>query len=291
MYPIVSAIMKAEKEFLGEHRTWLTTNSMQDRFTRVFIPLRNEIERIPEIRSWAAKNAEELNAVLKTGGFDIQLQPFPVLAPPLYAWGAVSILNVVSKWKVRGKKTTLRTPEREVFTAAHLKEDTVMFFMAEGHKHPIARISTGTEDLFFMTMFEKDSLEHFDLIVEAEKLTKKISHSYEFSGLVFPFVDLDQRVDISWLKGMQTIDSENFPNEITQALQQTKLKLNEFGAKVESAVAIAGVKGYTASISTPKLPHIINKPFLIWMRRPGLSQPLFVGHITKEDWKDPHSIG
>jgi len=55
---------------------------------------------------------------------------------------------------------------------------------------------------------------------------------------------------------------------------------------VESAVAIAILRATGA----PKPDHVINRPFLIWFERDGLSRPLFAGHITPDDWRNPGSI-
>ena len=37
--------------------------------------------------------------------------------------------------------------------------------------------------------------------------------------------------------------------------------------------------------------HVIDRPFLMWVERPGLSLPLFVGYITEEDWKSRERVG
>ena len=82
------------------------------------------------------------------------------------------------------------------------------------------------------------------------------------------------------------IDRNNINCEfaIAQALQQTKLKLNHIGAKVESAVAIRMMR--CASFRKPKPPLAIDKPFFVWATRDGMAVPYFSGYITEEDWKE-----
>ena len=80
---------------------------------------------------------------------------------------------------------------------------------------------------------------------------------------------------------------DGLPGIIAQASQQTKLKMNEIGARVESVVAIAIVLG---GMDAPEPDHVINRPFLIWFERDGLSRPLFAGHITPDDWRNPGNI-
>lgn len=42
--------------------------------------------------------------------------------------------------------------------------------------------------------------------------------------------------------------------------------------------------------SLPKPDLVIDRPFLCWIERPGIPVPLFLGHITEEDWKSPGSL-
>jgi hypothetical protein len=37
-------------------------------------------------------------------------------------------------------------------------------------------------------------------------------------------------------------------------------------------------------------PYIINRPFLMWIMRPGLSRPLFVAYLNTDVWKDPSGL-
>jgi len=75
------------------------------------------------------------------------------------------------------------------------------------------------------------------------------------------------------------------PAIITQALQQTKLRMNEEGARAQSAVAIGVLRG-----CLPTYDYVIDWPFLFWITRPGISKPLFVAYVTEDDWKNPGDI-
>ena len=128
--------------------------------------------------------------------------------------------------------------------------------------------------------------DNFDLVAQAQEFSSRKREIAEFGGLIFPMVQLNQEVDIKWLLNMNTRGDDGSPAIIAQALQQTKFKMNEVGARAESAVAIHLWKAAVES----KPDHIINRPFLIWFERDGLSRPLFVGHITQEDWRNPGSL-
>ena len=93
----------------------------------------------------------------------------------------------------------------------------------------------------------------------------------------------------SWLIGMRTTMGEGHQEAvISQALQQTKFKMNQLGARVKSAVAI-GISKTSASIEILE-PIIINKPFFLWIERPGLSFPLMYAYIDEANWKNPGDL-
>lgn len=278
-YPIVAALVKAE-DILGLDRLWEGVNSTQQRFLEEFFAAcRGEIVRIPEIESIASWNVDEINAFLRERNFTIQLDPFDE-----QTFGVASVLDLLVEWLQKGDITTVTTDDGRPFPGVLINKSGVRFFDAHGHPNPIARLETKSGDEVYMTMLDQPP-EGFDLVATAERLSGA-RPSYDWGGLVFPMVDLDQKVDISWLLDMRTMGDDFQPAWITQALQQTILKMNEVGARAKSAVAIAVTRG----MSMPKPDHIINKPFLVWFERDGLNKPLFVGHITEEDWKNPGSL-
>lgn len=141
-----------------------------------------------------------------------------------------------------------------------------------------------------MTMHKKPVM-GFDLVAMAQGLSRNGRCVHEFEGLVFPMVTLDHRADIDWLVGMGTVELHNQPAWIDLAIQQTRLQMNDVGARAESAfLGVSMVLSARWSWHRPKPDHVIKRPFLIWIERKGLSKPLFVGHITEEDWKNPGNI-
>ena len=115
---------------------------------------------------------------------------------------------------------------------------------------------------------------------EPEELVTK-----KYAGVVIPQILLDQTPDISWLKDMEINDSQDITQFIAQALQQTKLELNEKGVKVESAVAIEMQVRCCISDTPAKKPdYILDKPFMIAIGGVDSSDPNFMGYITPEDW-------
>lgn len=280
VYPIAKAVQEAEDLVLGPKRVWNAVNRNQTTFLEGFlVPCREE--KIPEIQSMASSDADALNKFLRDKGFSIQLQAFDE-----NEFGVVSILDLLVQWLNTGTVTAIHTngTDRKFPGVRIGGGEGVSFYSAPPHEHPIACLATQSSDLVYMTMLD-DPPEEFALVAKAEELSREKKYSFEFDGLVFPMVSLDQVVNIGWLIDMHTVRSDGRRAEISQALQQTKLRMNEVGARAESAAAI-GVR----SLGAPPPDHIIDQPFLIWIERPDLVTPLFVGHITEEDWSNPGDI-
>ena len=280
-YPLVAALVKAE-DILGKNWVWTPINGMQSRFLADFFRVcRNEVLGIPEIQSIASWSAEEINTFLGRRGFDSQLQPFDSST-----FGMASVLDLLVEWVRKGKKTRVKCVlDQQWYDAARLKNG-ITYLRSSLHPHPIAAIATKTGDVVYMTKLD-DAPDGFDLVALAEQLANLSHRVHEFGGLVFPMVDLNQQSEVSWILNMRTSTDDRPEAYISQAVQQTILKMNEKGARVKSASG-----GGVIVLGTPKeKPDIfIDAPFLVWFKRPLLNKPLFVGYIATEDWKNPGSI-
>jgi len=277
-YPIVAATVRSE-DILGPNRVWEARNAMQAHYLEEFFAAcRGEVD-ISEIESIASWEADVINRFLAERGFSIQLEPFDPLT-----FGVAAVLDLLVEWIQEGTVTTVVTDGVDQYPGVRIAKKGVSFFTAPGHSNPIARLATKSGDKVYVTMLD-DPPEGFDLVAKAEAFSAGLEICWDYDGLVFPMITLDQEVNISWLLGMETVqESTGRRAWVTQALQQTKLRMNEKGARVESAAAAAVT---LEACIMPKPDYVINKPFLIWFERDGLSRPLFVGHITTEDWTNP----
>jgi hypothetical protein len=285
IYTIISAIVAAEKAFLGANRVWKPKNPQQAEFVRDYLEwCRADLDRIPEFESIAALSEVPINEFLKKKGFNIQLEKFPIVVPPERAWGAASVLDLLLKWKEPGTVRKMKGADGKLYPAAHLDEGYSVFAV-EYHENPVGLVQTAHGDNAYFTVVDKP-LDGFALIKKAQAVISANREMEYFSGITFPMVDLDHTVDIGWLKEMGTWDEDGYFNKIIQALQQTKLKMNHLGAHVKDAVAIGGIRA--TSMPPPTL--VIDRPFLFCIERPGLMEPLFSAYITEEHWKDPGSL-
>ncbi len=282
--PIVAALVKAE-DIIGPDRSWSPVNEKQQSFLeRIFnSKTRQDLSGLDEIQSIASFSAQEINAWLKDRGFIIELGEFSSDGE----FGAASILDVLVEWMEEGARTTVTGSDGMFHDAVTISDRIVSFHTVEGHPNPVASVATksaGEGNSVCMTMIDAVPSDEFEFLALIKTLERNVTLTHEYSTLTFPMVDLDQEVDISWLCGMNCQGQDNRPAIIGQALQQTKLKMNEKGAHAKSAAAMALTRG----IGGPR-PHVINKPFLIWIERKGLL-PLFMGWITPADWKNPGGL-
>ncbi len=292
IYPLIAALVKAE-DILGPDRRWQAGNATQSLFLEEFFDQtsRKESPHIPEIESIADWDAEVINRFLRERGFEIQLVPFRG-NPAESEFGVASVLDLLVTWLEPGNEVPLKSNNTNATATKSDKEypavrmgKGVSFHNASQHPHAIAKLQTQSDDAVYLTRLDAVPT-GFDLLHYAKHLSAALNPNYEYAGVVFPMVDLKQTVDISWLIGMQTTTTNNKIATISQALQETHFSMDTKGAHAKSAVAL-GIRLTAAVRARPDL--IIDGPMLVWCERPTLSQPLFVAHVTQEDWKKPEA--
>jgi hypothetical protein len=240
-----------------------------------------------ELRTWVSKSAEELNAILKKEEFGIQLEPFKPTE-----FGVVSILDIMLRWLHEGQRSSITVAHKDsedtkLYDAFELKDGFAVERL-EGYAHPVITIMTknddGTlaKDRVHLTVADEvlTGGQLWEKIVKIRSLERK--EIEEYTHVVVPMVDYDQSFKLDWLLGLSVKGWY-----ISQALQQTKFKMNEKGARIKSAVAIA-MKRSMAPMPSNKL--IIDKPFYLWIERDGLPYPVFTGYLNEQFWKDPKEL-
>lgn len=283
-HPVLTALSKVVEYLKANHSSvsgqWITSTDKQKEFLDKFLSKTEESNSVKDIQTKASQQVEVLNSFLEENGFSIRLDPF---ADPR-DFGVVSIMNVLVNWLTEGQSTTLSVADKE-YPAVYLTDDDgVAFYTSDTHKYPVVKISTKENDFVCMTIADKQYTAE-ELLDKVTSL-KSMQPSYDYDRITFPKISLDREEDISWLLGMSQSVGNDYCS-ISQALQQTKFKMNEKGARAESAVAL-GVAFECCMM--PKEEVVIDKPFIVWIEREGLSMPLFCGLICEESWKDPGTL-
>ncbi|MDR3647372.1 MAG: serpin family protein [Candidatus Babeliales bacterium] len=276
--PIIAALLAPEGKFMNRKMQWNAVNKQQEFFLNKYFSKKDELTNFTEkeIRAWASQDHNELNKLARDNGFDIQLQPFKP-----YEFGSLAIFDVMVKWLQKGISTRL-TYQDKSYKAVKLEDSNFnVYKFAKGiHDQPIVEIKTQSKDKVYMTIADKE-LKDFELLDKISSLRDQIANKNyrlkSYTDVIFPCIDLNHEVDISWLIAMY---SNGNKITISQALQQTKLKMDETGARVESAVML----GMCRSCYRLEKQLIIDKPFYIWIERENCSIPVFAGYIEPSDW-------
>ncbi|MBN2230513.1 MAG: hypothetical protein JW779_13075 [Candidatus Thorarchaeota archaeon] len=284
VYPIVSAVREAEM-FLKNVETITITNDIQKKFlNEIFSSCKGDIPRIKEIESIADTNHKRINKWLEERGFQIRLKDF---GPG--GFGVASMLDLLGEWAIKGKKWSVQTEDGEYYPGIKMTNYGKKFYRVRDNPNYIIDIETREGDHVHLMMVDEVptglALQNFVENIH----NNKQETPFEYDGFIFPKIDLDEEIMLDWILGLQFITPKGKEPfyVISQALQQTKLKMNEEGFRVKSAVAL-GILAGAAPIKTE--PYVINRPFLMWIARDGLSKPLFIGYLNKDVWKDPAGL-
>ncbi|MBP9798342.1 hypothetical protein KBC70_04325 [Candidatus Woesebacteria bacterium] len=285
LYPIGYVPVSGENPDSESTGSWSPVNPTQDSFLKKYFPgVRGALSMIKdEISGIVSRSADEINDFLASRGFSMKLEPF---GPD--SIGFASVLDLVVEWMTEGTRTLVRsvTSGRD-FTAVRLT-DGVRFCRSDNHTHPIALIATKSGDLVAMTKLDSVPNGAFALEELAGQLTRDAYQVFnEFGAVVFPMVNLDRDFDVSWLLGMELNG-----DPITQAIGQVKLRMNAKGARAQAAVAIVVTRSMPPRTFEDM---VIDGQFLVWFIRPEFDSeqqyvPLFVAHVTEEDWADPGDL-
>lgn len=280
LFPIIAALSAPEGTYFKTNNQWMCVNDKQTHFIENFFSKKSELSQLDEkeLRSWVSTDHTELNTIARNNGFNIAFEPFRDTE-----FGALSILDVAVQWVEKGTIENI-SHNNIAYKAAQLKNNFSVFETKQ-YPYPVAAIKTQSNDVVYMTLADKP-LQEFALLQKINDIKEYIASAQPtpYDYVRFPQVSLDQQVDISWLLDMQCPNKNGGLNwKISQAMQQTKFKMDGKGAHVESAVAIT-FQRMIACVTLPVKRLVIDQPFYVWIERPGCSIPVFAGYIDTTDW-------
>lgn len=274
-YPIVGALVAVERITGPGETIWTPVTEEQGHFLNSFS--RDDLKLVPEIESLASYHADALNEFLASKGYTIKLNPWPAGT----GFGAASTMDIGVEWLNTGTARTIRTDDGE-YPAVRLHGSGVGFLSSPSFPGPIAKLTTRSGDEVYMAMPPQTMAFTHRMMSALVGISQSATRSDQhLGGVIFPMVSLDLTTPLSWLTGMVARGTRDH-GSITQAVQQTRFKMNEKGA--QSAVAISLIR----SLGPPDL--VFNRPFLVWISRPGLKLPLVAAYVTPEDWRNPGSL-
>jgi len=288
--PILKGLLAIEEHVKGLSSPWQTTNPDQAAFLSQIYPYREELKALApdELKVWAKETAQELNAILAEHGYEIRLRPWPANEG---SFGVVSILDCLAEWFIPGDVTEIMH-KGDTYPAVDLRHRT-HYWDSPRHDHQLLGIEAQHGYEVWMTLAD-EPLAGLDLIEKVQQIRTSM-HAVSRQGdkvhATFPMVTLCHEVNIEWLVGLSAQGNDGAPVIITQALQETRFRMNEFGARAQSAVGMGTMRGMTQTHNI-----VIDQPFYLWLvkddQRGGHTEnfPIFAAYITPEDWSNPGDI-
>lgn len=284
VYPILGMLDEARKYLEGKNLPFRVTpvNEKQEKFCRDFLGSIGDVKSIPEIESISSPDISVVNRFLNEKGFDIQLEDTGNPDPMVLAMASALLLAI--QWKDKAKTGTFFDESVCYKSVVMDSEDRskIPFLVFQNEKlssNPLAQIKTSIPgQSIFMTELDGDGDRDFLSLIAKAKMLLPFRDS-GFVSVSFPKIKMDVRPEVSFLNNLRT----SYDHYIGNVKQQTKFQLDEFGAKVESAVAAQMYRCMSFRNLDSKYLQI-RRPFLLWIEREGLSLPLFAAKLYQDSW-------
>jgi hypothetical protein len=270
-YGLTKALVLLGKELGG---TWVHSNDLQEEALALEEKLKPELPAIPKdiIDGTASGQATVLNDFLEAHGFSIHVAPMRKGEV-----GVVMTTELQGKWDGR-EISQLKYADGKTYPTYQIN---VTSYDVPGHVMPVLQIYHRDDIKVFVTLHE-DELPGLQAAKLAAKLTPTANCRIDkhIHAAALPKVDKNATANIQWLLGM----SNNKGDRIMQALAQTILQMNQSGFRAREAVALSGAKDLGLA---PANYYHIDRPFLLWATKDGLSYPLFATRVDYNSFKDP----
>ncbi len=295
-----AAALAAGDRILGPDRVWKPTTPMQERWLKeVYAPCRESLPNIREIVSNATWSGAEHVAFLQKYGWKAQIKE---PAPDSFLTAGIMKLGV--EWLEEGTREQITLPDGAIVNAAAEVSAGVKIYRSPVHDQPVASVRTKSGYAVWMTRIDTDA-DDLDLAALANRVfapshpgcgdpasddpsipafPAQFEEIKGYGAVRFPMVDLMQKRSLDYMLNLFTFTDPGQRAWVAQAVQQLGFKMNHKGAEARAADEMEVT---TESIHVGPRPVIIDGPFLLSITRPGLRQPLFVTHVTQDDWKDP----
>lgn len=225
----ITGCLKATEEFLENDLEWNHSNETQKKYLlEYFSDTKEDLSKVEDVFEYiASKKSQVINSFLKERGFDIEVDEFGS-----DEFGAASVLDQMVEWMEEGDRKTIESNGNS-YDGFSLDKGGSVVDPGDG-ENPIVRINTKEKNEAVYLTVPDEPLSYFDLFDYAvEKINEENDcfKSQKHEGVVVPMVDLDKKVDISWLCGLSTKDSDGDQWAVSQAEQQAKFRMNEREAR------------------------------------------------------------
>jgi hypothetical protein len=272
----LAAIFKGLQEANPGDIPWSTSNLTQQHFMTIYgSGAKADLPQLEDkVEAMATADAAELNAWFAKKGFpsmNIKIQP---------SGRAIGIVfDLLIDWKVPGKKVVVQSSkssnsnDHDFYDGVKMTalEKGFIGFKLDGYNYPLFLLNTRQGwQVYLVEVDVDDNPEASELPARAKALLD-LTRSQAYNELNFPAVQMIADVDITWIEDMK------IPSfRIEKAIKKVKFRLDEKGARAQSAVAFS-----TRGLSS----YYIERPFYIIFTKEGMNFPPFVAIAAPDVWK------
>mmetsp|Transcript_12932 Transcript_12932/g.19697 ORF Transcript_12932/g.19697 Transcript_12932/m.19697 type:complete len:261 (-) Transcript_12932:596-1378(-) len=222
------------------------------------------------LKGKVTSDAAELNAWFAENdwpGMDITIAPNGL--------GVGSIFDLLVDWQNVGKKYSVYIDQVRYEGVKMDKSASLNGYQLQGYDYPMFELAT-RQDGWRVFLVETDkSYTGMDLTTRAVELMELSRQPYDFRTLQFPQVDFEADVNIKWMEGMKV---EGGLFSIDEAIKKVRLRLDDKGARAQSAVAMI-------TRSLPMGVYSLERPFFVIFWHEGLTLAPFVAISANDSWK------
>jgi hypothetical protein len=286
--PIVSAFTKAIEAVGGKEDGFQVSNFGQIIFLVDYYSKRSQLDKFrpEERRSWVSQYDQDLNKVLAQEGIGIKLKKMTG-----FEMGILSVSDFLPKWKKEVVQDEIYAfgkffPAVKMKAGEYIEGEYQIFFniyIDPNAKKEIICLETKEGDHVYMMMADKEKAED-DYIAKIDYIRCSSWFLADYNELIFPMINYDNFTEIAWLRGMRMQNSIGFTWRVSQALQQVRFKMNQFGVQARGIDAIVP--------KSDPIPNsfVIDQSFYLWIERKGLPFPTIYAYFDTDAWKDTGAL-
>ena len=279
--------LRVAERILGPNRQWQGINPSQQSLLDFFAA--NDLDLVQAVRTGlitaeASYEREVLERFLANHGF--AGMPVPEFTKPDF--GVASVFDLLVHWLEVGKRITLSGQNQQQVPGVQLKKDIVTIQAVNGFHEPL--VTVDTQEGFEVKLLKVGSVagRRYESYLELLRAPQRLSVGLPISGyscVRLPMIDFQQDVDLDWILGLNTMGDDGRPAIVRAASQRNRLRLNDRGARAQSATVMVVMRG--VSIDRP---YVIDEPFLLWVTQKYRPTPLFVAYLDYDSWQDPGNL-
>jgi hypothetical protein len=272
---IVKCLAELEKEL--SLKDWKTTNQRQGQVIGFLRDFSNNLSKVTGLDAKASCFYQELNDFLLEKGFSAMFREFD----PRSGFGVAAVLDKLVKWfSGDAKEVKIQSGRKKLHGFALPRSDVEIYDVA-GISGKLLKLKTKSKDNPWIFLGDDDSLDNLEMVGQSfDIMNRRRSVARGFAGAQVPMVDLDLDPDIGFLTGLSSGDWS-----LVSAQQKFKMRMNEKGARVKVATAIAVYRSCNIPM---EVPFVVDKPFYCWWTQEGLeNMPMATSFIDYDCMKKP----